>query len=57
MKRKNLKLTNAEHQRAKAAENYELQRYEVQESNKDLNDIKTKMEAQVVEIDHLQGVI
>ena len=41
-----MKLTTAEQQRVRATENYELQRYEVQESHKDLNDIKVKMEKQ-----------
>ena len=38
-------------------EEFELKRYEVQESAKDLNDIKVKMDVQTQEIEHLRGVI
>ena len=57
MKKKNLNLMTAQRSQAKAIEGFELQRYEVQESNKDLNDVKTKMEVQTQEIEHLRGVI
>lgn len=57
IKKKNMTLRNAEAQRVKANENYELGRYEQQETYKDFNDIKTKMEVQVTEIEHLRGVI
>ena len=46
-------MQNAETQRSLANENMEIHRYEVQESVKDLNDIKTKMELQRQEIEHL----
>lgn len=46
IKKKNMILRTAEQQRASATENFELSRYEIQESAKDLNDIKTKMEVQ-----------
>ena len=57
MKKKNWNLMTAQQQQAKATEEFELKRYEVQESNKDLNDVKTKMEVQNQEIEHLRGVI
>ena len=38
-------------------EEFELKRYEIQESAKDLNDIKVKMDVQAQEIGHLRGVI
>lgn len=44
LKKKNMTLRTAEMQRSKATDNYELQRYEVQESIKDLNAVKAKME-------------
>ena len=43
MKKKNMTLQNAEQQRAKIHDEFELQRYQGQEGVKDLNEIKVKM--------------
>lgn len=57
LKKKNMTLRTAEMQRSKATDNYELQRYEVQESIKDLNSVKAKMEIYEQQIEHLKGVV
>ena len=57
IKKKNLILRTADTKRTQAQDNYELKRYEVQESAKDLNDVKTKMDVQTQEIEHLRGIL
>ena len=47
----------AQQQSTKAIEEFELKRYEIQESAKDLNDFKLKMDVQTQEIEHLKAII
>lgn len=57
MKKKNLTLQNAEQQRAKIHDEFELSRYQNQEGVKDLNEIKVKLDVYKQDIEHLNGVI
>lgn len=57
IRNKNNTLLSAEMQKIEAMDNFQLQRYEVQESMKDLNDIKSKMEIQAAQVVDLQAAL